>query len=369
MEKILIVDDNSSNLKILGSILDKENYNVAVAKDGESALKIAEKTQPDLILLDIMMPEIDGFEVCEKLKNNELTKNIPVIFLTAKTETEDIIEGFKKGGVDYIVKPFKKDELLVRINTHLELRRSKEIIRTKNRELQEIIATKDKMFAVISHDLQSPLSSIKSIMQIITDEPLDFGSENFNDIMRLLRTSIDNTSFLLENLLNWAMGQRNQLAYIPEIIQLKVIAEENILLFMSAAKEKNIDISTKISDDQIAHADRNMINLILRNLISNALKFTNQNGKITISANTKNKFVEISVKDNGIGIKEENKKKLFKENLHLTTYGTGNEKGSGLGLNLCKDLVELNYGGIRFESKLGSGSTFYVILPTEDPKF
>ncbi|MFW5777932.1 MAG: response regulator, partial [Bacteroidota bacterium] len=149
---ILIVDDNHQNLRVVSSFLKDKNYNLALATSGEKTLELLEKIHTDLILLDIMMPEMDGLETCRILKENPKTADIPVIFLTAKNQTEDIVEGFKAGGVDYITKPFNREELLVRIKNHVDLAKAKN-------KIIEMNNTRDKLYSIIAHDIKSPLNS------------------------------------------------------------------------------------------------------------------------------------------------------------------------------------------------------------------
>ncbi|MBS3769456.1 MAG: response regulator, partial [Bacteroidales bacterium] len=147
--KILLIDDSVQNLKLLGNMLREKDYQIALARDGKEGLQLAKKIYPDLILLDIMMPDLDGYEVCKQLKEDEQTKDIPVIFLTAKTSNEDLVKGFQLGGVDYITKPFNREELFMRIKTHLDLKKAHDKISSQAETLRELNETKDKMFSVI----------------------------------------------------------------------------------------------------------------------------------------------------------------------------------------------------------------------------
>ena len=218
---ILIVDDIGENLQVLGNILSKEGFDTSFALDGKQALSIIEDTLPDLILLDISMPIMDGFEVCGILKRGERTRNIPIIFLTAKTEIDNMVHGFSLGADDYVTKPFNTLELLARVRAHVELKRSKDIIveqNTKlsilvdqlsanNKELNKLIASKDKFFSIIAHDLKGPVGNLNSFLSFMTENYDSISKEEFRQDIRLLEKSSQKIKDLLENLLTWARMQ------------------------------------------------------------------------------------------------------------------------------------------------------------------
>ncbi|MGF7138050.1 hybrid sensor histidine kinase/response regulator [Roseimarinus sediminis] len=361
---ILVVDDNKRNLQVVGNILHNEKYKVAMAINGLTALKLISQLKPDLVLLDIMMPEMDGYEVCKKLKENPETKEIPVIFLTAKVETNDIVEGFNLGGVDYITKPFKQKELLVRIKTHLDLLNSKRKIATQANELQASNIFKDRLFSIIGHDLRSPLSSIKFTIDMMKSGVIEFGDDFFYEILGQLAKTTDEAYSLLENLLGWAKSQSGNLPVVPEVFSLKDMAESVARLQELNLNNKNIELLLHINDNINVFADNQMINTVLRNLLSNAIKFTPNGGTIQIMAKEAHEnMVEVAVIDSGVGISEDNLKRLFNNSNPLKTYGTNNEAGSGLGLILCKDFVEKNGGTLNVKSDEGKGSTFSFDIP------
>ncbi|SRR6056297_6467 len=359
---ILLVDDSINNLQLLGNLLKNEDYQIALAKNGKEALNIVNEVVPELILLDIMMPEMDGYTVCRELKKNPYTKDIPIIFLTAKTTKEDIVKGFNTGGVDYITKPFNREELLARIKTHLELKKARDKITQQRRELEESNATKDKMFSVISHDLRAPLGGMKSMLDLVYEDKNE--GKNINKkSLDSLKKAADKTYNLLENLLYWSRSQRGQLVYEPEYINLYDLVIENVELLKTMIDNKKIHISNEISDNLNAYADRNMVKTIIRNLIYNAIKFTKEEGEVKIYSKKEGNFVILSVEDNGVGITKENMEKIFNRKEYFTTYGTEREKGSGLGLNLIFDFLDKNKGELFIDSDYGKGSTFSFSLP------
>jgi signal transduction histidine kinase len=353
-QTILFVDDNPKNLGILGTVLAESEHSLYFAKNGTLALDIAKNKHPDLILLDIMMPDMDGFEVCRRLKQDPLLAEIPIIFLTAKTEKDDVIAGLELGAVDYVTKPFNKKELLTRVNTHLELQAAKE-------ELRESLATKNQLFSIIGHDLGNILYGLQGFAEILMDKETQSDVKERETNLQMLKQGATEGYDLLTNLLNWSRSQTGRLQANPTTLILQDLVSRNIRLQFDKAEHKEIDIIALIDEDITVFADENMLNTVLRNLISNALKFTQKSGTIRITAKQDNK-VEISVTDTGIGIKPENIDKLFQTNI-ANTYGTAGEKGNGLGLVLCKELVEKCAGTIAVESEVGKGSCFYVRFP------
>lgn len=353
---IFIAEDEPTNLQILYNILKKGNYRMAAAGNGKQALSMIPEACPDLILLDVMMPGMDGFEVCEKLKKIPGTKEIPVIFLTARIETTDVLKGFAVGAVDYVTKPFKGAELLSRIKTHVELKFARE-------RLKELNATKDKLFSIIAHDLRNPLQVLLFSAELLCKHFDDFDGEKKKDFINKIYSGTNQISELLENLLEWSKSQRGVIESHLEKIDLSILAEENINLFKENAEKKNIRLRSVIGSGFYAFADRNMIDIILRNLVSNAIKFTNAGGKVTINASVRSKIVHVSVSDTGIGIDEEDIAYLFRIDKQKSTPGTAKEKGSGLGLILCKEFIEKNNGTIGVTSTPGEGSTFTFTLP------
>ncbi|WP_347841250.1 hybrid sensor histidine kinase/response regulator [uncultured Draconibacterium sp.] len=358
---ILIVDDNPNNIKIVALILRSLKYKIVIATNGEQAIDLVEQTKPDLILLDVMMPKMDGFEACKIIKSKEENESTPIIFITALNDSESLVKGFQAGGVDYITKPFNKDELVSRVKTHLDLKQTRDSLERTTQHLSELNALKDKMFSVIGHDLRSPLSSVKMTLEFlskITNSPDDPIAENINIMLK----TTDEVFGLLENLLGWAKSQSGNLNISKEEIQISDLINSVYLLNKGNLELKKISFKTDVEDSDTVFADLSTIKVVLRNLVSNAIKFTPENGTITVSASKKEGKMQICVADTGIGISEEDLPKILNPNTHHTTYGTNREAGSGLGLNLCKDFVEKNGGTIWVESEQGKGSTFCIEL-------
>jgi len=353
---ILIVDDVPKNIQVLGTLLSKFDCELAVAMNGKQALDTVAKVKPDLILIDVMMPVMDGHETCKILKKNELTKDIPLIFLSAKTETEDIVKGFELGAVDYVSKPFIGSELLARVKTHLTLKNA------QNTFVQEV-ATKNKFFSIISHDLRGAFGIIMNFVQIIQENKKFLTEDEIDELLNDIGNTSKNTLDLLENLLRWARSQTGTIKFNPEKNNVQEIFSEVIQKQEDIAQAKNISLKYKSADPLNVFGDKNMILVVLRNIISNAIKFTNTEGKILVSSEDNGDLVKIKISDNGIGIKPDAIDKLFCIDTKVSTYGTEQEQGNGLGLVLCKEFVKRNNGDIGVESKYGEGTTVWFTLP------
>jgi len=242
-----------------------------------------------------------------------------------------------------------------------ERKKSEVSLKESEQQLKELNTTKDKLFSIIAHDLRTPFTNIIGLTGLLIDNSIDF--EESEKYIKILNSSAKNTLILLDNLLNWAKSQTGQLIFKPEKIIISNVIQEIIALNKLHSDTKSISVSYTSSNDLEVFADVNMLRTVLRNLISNAIKFTNTGGHVNIKSILKNNHVEISISDNGIGMNEEKHKFLFEIISNTTTLGTANENGSGLGLVLCKEFVNKNGGTIWAESEEGKGSCFKFTLP------
>lgn len=568
---IVVVDDTTDSLELLTQLLLLRGYQIHPFTNGTTALQEIPAILPDLILLDIMMPDIDGFEVCQQLKADDATRDIPIIFISALNETLDKVKAFKAGGIDYISKPFQSDEVLARVSTHLNLRRSQfrlqtqnarlsqeiqdrkvveralqqrnrdllllnrasqmfssslefervietildevqqlldvysisiwltigdtgelvcrqakgpgsegivgvrlqpgqgitgwaaqqdesqviddtwederhqthvdkksgtpirsmlsiplrmqgdvigvlnlvdlrvghfsrddllllepiaasaanavanarlystaqqeiaerkraeEALRKVNEELKRVNDSKDKFFSIISHDLRSPFNTLLGFAQLLSQNLERYTPEKLRNHVEKLRASAERLYALLENLLTWSRIQRGVMEHEPHEIDLYEIADDNVALFWSKSQQKQVTLHNMVPERMVAYADPNMVDTVVRNLISNALKFTRPGDRITIAARPRETMLEMSVADTGLGISDEGQAQLFRIDMQYTTPGIDGEKGTGLGLILCRDLVIRNGGQIAVESQPGAGTTFRFTLPAAAP--
>lgn len=363
--KILIVDDVMSNVLLLRILLTKEQFQVCTASNGNQCIEQAHNEKPDLILLDVMMPDISGFETAKILKHDDETKDIPIIFLTALNSPADLVKGFQVGASDFLPKPFNKEELVIRVMHQISLVAAKRLIIKQNQELLRTIEGRDKMYSVIAHDLRSPMGSVKMVLNMLTMmvTPETLGPE-ITELISQANQQTEEVFSLLDNLLKWTKSQTGRLNVVFQDFNTDELIPGVIEIFNMVASMKQITLSYLDTSEKIKiHADQDMLMTVLRNFISNAIKFSNNGSSIEVFVTRQDKFAKISVQDHGMGISEENQSKLFKTETNYTTYGTANEEGSGLGLLLCKDFAVKNGGDISLESKEGVGSIFSILLP------
>jgi len=390
--EILIVDDSKIFLQSVRNIIKTElDCTIYEALDSKEAIRLLGNHEIDLILLDINLPDKDGFETSKIIKKNPKTTNIPIIFITGIDPYQELKEkGFNLGAVDYLIKPFKNDELLRLLKLYFrfikheketnerlykltkelteEIERRKKIekaLKESEKELRESIATKDRFFSIIAHDLKNPLGAFKELTKIIIEEYNTISPDEFFELIKELNHSAQNVYELLQNLLEWSRTQLGQIKVHPIDFDIIYIINQTFDLLRLSAKKKNISLILKVKTPLLVYADVNMITTVFRNLISNSIKFTQDNGQIVVSlANTKDEeLVAISIKDNGIGMDENQLKNLFKIESMISTEGTKKEKGTGLGLIICKDFIEMNNGLLNVKSKKSKGTEFIVELP------
>lgn len=362
--KILIVDDVMSNVLLLKVLLTNEKFQIATASNGRQALDQVIKEKPDLVLLDVMMPDMSGFEVSQQLKANPETAEIPIIFLTALNSTADIVKGFQVGGNDFISKPFNKEELIIRVTHQISLIAAKRIIVAQTEELRKTIIGRDKLYSVIAHDLRSPMGSIKMVLNmLILNLPSDTIGPEMYELLTMANQTTEDVFSLLDNLLKWTKSQIGKLKVVYQDIDMVEVTERVIEIFSMVAELKKISIRLETPSKLDVHADIDMIKTVIRNLLSNAIKFSNEETEILVTVQEQEGMAVVSVKDSGCGIDEENQKKLLHTDTHFSTFGTNNEEGSGLGLLLCQDFVIKNGGRLWFTSAKGEGSTFSFSIP------
>ena len=361
--KILIVDDVVSNVLLLKILLANEKFQVCTASNGKDCIEISRKEHPDLILLDVMMPDLNGFDTAVILKKGEDTKDIPIIFLTALNTPQDLVHGFQVGASDFLTKPFNKEELVMRVTQQISLVAAKRIIEQQNQELRATLNNRDKMYSVIAHDLRSPMASIRMVLNLVvaSASPETVGEEIYNLLDQANRES-EEVHDLLDNLLKWTKSQTGRLNVVKQELELNDIIPGVVEIFDTIAATKHIKLELKSESDSLkVEADNDMLKTVVRNFLSNAIKFSPADSTIEIAMTKENEFAKVSVRDHGVGIASDRLDSIFHKG--ETTYGTGGEEGSGLGLQLCQDFARKNGGDCTVESVEGQGSTFSVLIP------
>jgi signal transduction histidine kinase len=360
---LLIVDDHEENAKMVELYLKRKNIKAIISNNGASAIELARSAKPDLILLDIMMPEMDGIETAKAIQAQIESADIPIIFLTAKSSSEDVIKGLQLGAVDYISKPFNAMELIARVETHLKMKDYKDQIIEKNKQLEKLSVERNEFLGIAAHDLKNPIYNISMLAKVIKEEDLNKAEidEFADDILKTSERMLE----LIKNLLDFnaiEQGKININLEKTDICELALAVADN---YKERAAIKGISI---IADNSgalpvFANADRSAFIQILDNLISNAVKYSPFDKKIFLNIGASDQICYVSVKDEGPGLSDEDQKKLFGKFARLTPQPTGDEHSNGLGLSIVKKYAQLMNGDIRVETKLGEGCDFILELP------
>lgn len=367
---ILVVDDTPANLQVLFQMLKSKGYRARPVPSGTLALRAVEHEPPDLILMDINMPVLDGISTCRRLKENELYRDIPVIFVSARNDTFDKIKAFNAGGVDYVTKPFDSEEVITRVETHLKIRSLQQQLQDRNRQLQEnysqlqeLEELRDGLVNMVIHDMRSPLSVIRSALGLLQHDLGDrMGIENKEDIEDAI-VSTDTLMSMISNLLDISRLEGGEMPLTMEQCNVKGVADSVIKDL--AVLTKNITVTTDYrTDNPNAYCDREVVRRIITNLMSNALKFTQKGGEICLGLVRYENHLEVSVRDNGPGIPRDCHEKIFKKFAQSDNTTHGRRDTSGLGLTFCKLAVESHGGLIGVDSEVGKGSRFWFTLTT-----
>ena len=362
--KVLIVDDEPQNLKLVGEILRRANISFILALDGQEALEAVETENPDLILLDVMMPILDGFEVCAKLKNQPQTANIPIIFLSAATSPAEVVSGFTAGAVDYIKKPFVREELLARVTTHLNLS-------TIQRKLDAESKAKAELIARLAHDIKNPSGAIKGLSKYIIEELKNSRHENLSEVLsmtRLIQESADG----MTDLVNGILDEERNLAHSAgssaiESIQVDEVINYLLQLNQLRAKDKNIEIEFSQAYTAKIAISRRILVEMFDNLLNNAIKYSDAGSTIRVRLSHPERFsagMRFEVIDQADTITEERRMQLFQPFVRGDSRITS-EASHGVGLSIVQRLVKMHSGIVGVtSSQLGQGNLFYIEFPS-----
>jgi two-component system sensor histidine kinase/response regulator len=363
---ILAVDDNQMNLLVMRSMFKYQEYKLYYADCGQMAIEMARQLHPDMILLDVVMPDISGFEVCRILKEDEAFNEVPILFITAADEIEFIIKGFEAGGVDYITKPFRFEEIMLRIKTHFQYKLTRDQLFETTLALLKLNKVKDKLFHILGHDLHNPIGNIKMVLEFISRGIIDpnKGDQYKKTVNELLR-STDEVFSLLENLTAWSNSESGSLVNIPENLKLKEAVVCMVNLYQAGLNSKNIDLIIDIDPEHVVFADNSMVKTVIRNLFSNALKYTPEHGVITFKSWIKDKMVNICVADTGKGMTQFQIDQALDSNTYQYGDKPNGDVGSGLGLKLCKEFIARSEGTIWIDSNPGEGTQVIFTLPVK----
>ena len=355
LTRILVVDDEPSNIFLLEGLLSAEGFAVSTAFNGREALVKVKTEAPDVVLLDIMMPEITGIDVLEKLKSDPEVSDIPVIMVTAKSEAEDVAEALGKGAVEYIKKPINEIEMLARLRTILKLKQQEDI-------LKNLLKSKEEFIRMVSHDIRAPFSSIAGFADILLND-IELSGKLNNEQKEFLTIIIDTSNFIVDyfnKLLSWSNLGASGLVLQKEPKALSKLIQTATVIFQSKIADKKINLRVDLESDFEIVADVTYFNQVIINLLSNAVKFTPDGGNITISAREIKEGIQIILADTGIGIKDVTPEELFGKSFHKSTRGTKGEKGSGVGLRICKMILDAHGFDFSFRSESNKGTEFII---------
>jgi CheY-like chemotaxis protein/anti-sigma regulatory factor (Ser/Thr protein kinase) len=366
-KRILVVDDTPANIELLAAILEPHGFNVLVATSGDTALRVAHRTPPDLVLLDVMMPGLDGFETCRLMKAEPALADIPIIFVTARDDPEDVVMGLRQGAVDYVTKPVRHEEVLMRVRAHV-------LLKVLNDALQAKAAEAESLLHILCHDLQNSVGAARGYIGLVEGAPAD-DSRSF---LMECRVSLDRTIEIIDHvreLRALATGKRSLrlsplrlgdgFDAIMGLFRLK-LAEKDIELAMPEGAA--LDIAVNV--DAVP-----FVNCVLNNLVSNAIKFSHRGSRIALEAEVKGREVHLAVRDPGIGMSETLLADLFHTERPTSREGTAGELGTGFGMPLVKQYMDLFGGRIVVESveqvdgvrNHGTTVHLYLARASEDP--
>ena len=380
---ILLVDDQPDNLRLLSALLSERGYEPRGVINGRMAIKAAKSSQPDLILLDIMMPEMDGYEICEQLKSEPKTREIPVIFVSAKDEAIDKVRAFGLGAVDYIPKPFHVDEVLARIENHLNLRKlqkqlkeqnalfqqeimmrqqTEQALQKANQELAKTNAELEKFAYVTSHDLQAPLATIVSYAQLLQQKYKSNLDNQANEYINYIINGCSRMQNTIEDLLEYSRVGKIQKPF--SLVDVNSIIDTVCSNLQSIIHQNQATII--YHNLPIVIADSSQLLQLFQNLIDNSIKYRREEPpKIEISVESKENEYLFIVNDNGMGIDSKYFEKIFQ--IFQRLHNHQEYPGTGIGLAICQKIVELHGGRIWVESQLGEGTTFYFTINSQKP--
>ena len=362
--KILVVDDDRLNARILGSILKPEGYVVADADSGEAALDLYAKFQPDLVLLDVILPGINGFETCRRLKAGFGDNSAPVIFITAKHESDDVVEGLAAGGVDYLSKPFHPKEALARIRVHLQNRLLNEQQKKLVGQLSSANAAKNRLLGMAAHDLRNPLASIRGLAEFLCDGTVGTLSAEQLDLVNNIHDASQSMLTLVNELLDLSVIESGELNIHPAATAIVELLTKSVYLNNINAAKKGTRIELAATEPgRLLLLDADKVRQVVDNLLSNAIKFSPHNSIITVGVESSPRHYAVLVRDQGPGIPENERHKLFQDFGRLSAQPTGGEKSTGLGLAICKKIMESHQGSITAENLPDGGCEFRVTFP------
>jgi Osmosensitive K+ channel histidine kinase len=361
---ILIVDDNPVNLQVLTSMLKQSGWRPRPVMSGRLGLQTARNEPPDLVLLDVNMPEMNGYEVCEQLKADTRLADIPVIFVSALGETLDKVRGFSVGGVDYVTKPFQLDEVRARVIAHLELRRQRVLLQSSYEKLRESERLRDSQVHMIVHDLRSPLAAISAFLDLFEEEAKrKLGAETQEDVANAMRAT-RNMARMINGILDVSKMEAQMMKLDLRECDLVQVIGQSLDELESLVGTRRL-VFERPAAPALVLADQEIVVRIVQNFLGNALRFTPASGEIRVGIVVEAEHIRVFVADTGPGIPPDFRHSIFDKFTQVEGHALHRNQTTGLGLAFCKLAVEAHGGRIGVDSDLGKGSTFWFTLPRQ----
>lgn len=360
---ILIVDDTPANLQILTAMLKKRGYEPRPVPNGKLALQAIKVERPDLVLLDINMPGMDGYAVCAEMKKNPDFAEIPVIFISAYCETGAKLRAFAAGGVDYVTKPFQVEEVEARVKMHLALRRQQMELERSYRRLRELEALRDNLVHMVIHDVRTPMTVIRAYLELLESEPLP---EDSGSMVKEAAITTNSVIEMISSVLDVSKMEWGRLKLCLAECDLVTIARQIMDEVAVLTKRRKVTLLAKESSAPL-RGDPTLLARVIQNLVGNAIQQTSIDGTIDIEISVEGDLVRLAVKDDGPGIAAEHHTRIFEKYGQVDSEQRKWKYSTGLGLTFCKLAVEAHGGRIGVESTLGCGSTFWCVLPKDGP--
>ena len=366
--RILVVDDTPSNLQLLSEIFKGRGYEIQAALNGKLALQAIQNDPPDLILLDIAMPDISGYDVCKRIKADERFSDIPIIFVSGLQNVASIVKAFEVGAVDYIIKPFQISEIRARVQTHLALRRQREELREANSQLRSLEELRDNLVHMVVHDMRNPLWNAHSFLQLIRnslEKP-----DSLPTIREYVEAAVDSTQDLMvmiDSILDVSKMESGLIPLQLTLCNLEAMIREAIDKSASVRKSRTLNVIVACRQTTVV-ADPELIARVIDNLLTNAITHTDDElGEIHFRIDSLDTRVRVSILDNGPGIPLEYQSKIFEKFFQVKSALTGQRRSTGLGLTFCQLAVEAHDGRIGVQSAENQGSLFWFELPAGGP--
>ncbi len=367
---ILVVDDSESARSLFRTYLKGTRIKAAFAESGLQAVKKAKSNPFDLVLLDVQLPDINGIEVCKMLKSDARTKDIPVIFVTVASDKTSLVKGFQAGAVDYISKPFEKEELMARVNTHLRLKKYMEELVVARKKAEESERLKMAFLSNMSHEIRTPMNSIIGFAELLQDD--DLTPQERKEFSSIVINSGEQLLSIIDEILEVSKEEAGELRLLEQKFSLRKMMRELQTVFANRLRNRPVELKLSIPDDapDLILADKVRLKQVLDNLMSNAVKFT-EKGVVELGYRLLPKHIpvlEFTVKDTGVGIPKDKQDIIFERFTQVEDTLTQNFTGTGLGLSIVKRLVTFMGGSVRLESEPGKGSTFSFTIPYNKPE-